>query len=338
MRAREPDFDGYVERDGVKVAYEVFGDGHQPTVLMMPTWSIVHSRVWKAQVAYLARQFRVVTFDGRGNGRSDRPAEADAYADAEFVEDAVAVLDATDTERAVLVGLSMGGLWSLLFAARHPDRVIAAAVFAAAVPHLRDGEAKPADEPQGRPTDPFDEELEVYDGWAKYNRHHWLRDYDDFVQFFFRQIFSERHSTKPIEDGIGWAHETDGQTLVYTRDASPTLADRAEVEAMCRSIRCPLLIAHGTEDGIIPYANGVRLAEVTGGMFVTIEGGGHNQPARDPVLANRLLRDFINRVSGDRASAAAPHVDAGAAPAEAGALHLVAHRPRSCAAGHRHRR
>src|SRR6187402_161106 len=102
MRARQPDEDGYVERDGVKLAYEVFGTG-DPTVLLMPTWSIVHSRFWKLQIPYLARHFRVVTFDGRGCGRSDRPVRAEAYADAEFAADAVAVLDATNTDRAVLV-------------------------------------------------------------------------------------------------------------------------------------------------------------------------------------------------------------------------------------------
>ena len=71
-RAREPDVTGVVERDGVALAYEVFGEG-DTTVLLMPTWSIVHSRVWKAQVAYLARHYRVLTFDGRGCGRSGRP-------------------------------------------------------------------------------------------------------------------------------------------------------------------------------------------------------------------------------------------------------------------------
>ena len=49
MRAREPDVEGYIERDGIKVGYEVFGSG-SPTVLMLPAWSIVPSRIWKAQV------------------------------------------------------------------------------------------------------------------------------------------------------------------------------------------------------------------------------------------------------------------------------------------------
>ena len=60
----------------------------------MPTWSIIHSRFWKMQIPYLARHARVVTFDGRGNGRSDRPAEPDAYREEEYAADAVAVMDA----------------------------------------------------------------------------------------------------------------------------------------------------------------------------------------------------------------------------------------------------
>ena len=103
MRACQPVVDGYVERDGVKVFYEVFGQG-EPTVLLLPTWSIVHSRVWKLQVPYLARHHRVLTLDGRGNGRSDRPARVDAYRPEEFVADALAVLDAAGADQAVVPG------------------------------------------------------------------------------------------------------------------------------------------------------------------------------------------------------------------------------------------
>ena len=79
MRARYPDKEGFVERDGARVFYEVFGAG-EPTVLLLPTWSIIHSRFWKAQIPYLARHCRVITFDGRGNGRSSRPTDSAAYA------------------------------------------------------------------------------------------------------------------------------------------------------------------------------------------------------------------------------------------------------------------
>ncbi len=124
MRARQPDKADFVERDGVPLYFEVFGDGNAPTVLLLPTWSIIHSRFWKAQVPYLARHHRVVTFDGRGSGRSGRPAGAPAYADEEYAVDAVAVMDATGTDRAVLVGLSCGATWGVHVAAGWPDRVL----------------------------------------------------------------------------------------------------------------------------------------------------------------------------------------------------------------------
>ncbi|HEY3428883.1 MAG TPA: alpha/beta hydrolase, partial [Acidimicrobiia bacterium] len=91
MRARLPDHTGFVERDGVRVAYEVHGDGER-TILLVPPSPITHSRSWKGQVHYLARHFRVVTMDGRGNGLSDRPQTAGAYLPDEMVGDITAVI------------------------------------------------------------------------------------------------------------------------------------------------------------------------------------------------------------------------------------------------------
>ena len=91
MRAREPDTEGFVDRDGFKLHFEVFGEG-EPTLLLLPTWTIVHARFWKAQVPYLARHFRVVTYDGPGNGRSDRPLDAGPYGCEEQGRTASAVL------------------------------------------------------------------------------------------------------------------------------------------------------------------------------------------------------------------------------------------------------
>ena len=53
-------------------------------MFLLPTWSIIHSRHWKMQIPYLARHFRVLTFDGRGNGESDRPTGIAAYTEGEF--------------------------------------------------------------------------------------------------------------------------------------------------------------------------------------------------------------------------------------------------------------
>ena len=86
MRARLPDESGYVVNSGVRIHYEVHGTG-QPTLLLLPTWAIVDSRHWKMQVPFLARHYRVITFDPRGNGQSDRPRDPAAYADTAFASD-----------------------------------------------------------------------------------------------------------------------------------------------------------------------------------------------------------------------------------------------------------
>ncbi len=282
MRARYPDQEGFVERGDVRIFYEVFGTG-EPTVLLLPTWSILHSRLWKAQVPYLARHCWVITFDGRGNGRSSRPAGADAYSDRGFAADALAVMDATATRRAVLVSFSLGTLWALLLAAEHPERV-AGVVFI--------GPALPFGLHPPRMMYSFDDVLDTDEGWAKYNRHSWLKDYHGFLQFFMSQIFTEPHSTKQIEDAVGWGLETTPEVLIATADA-PYAVNKETTEEFAHRVRCPVLVIHGDEDAIIPHAHGARLAEMTGGTLVTIEGGGHGPQCRDPVKVNLLLHDFI---------------------------------------------
>ncbi len=281
-RARLPDEEGFVERDGVRIFYEVHGRG-EPTVLLLPTWSIVHSRHWKAQIPYLARHARVLTFDGRGNGRSDRPSGVAAYAPAQFAADALAVMDATATERAVVVGLSAGAQWAALLAADHPERV-SGAVFIGPAVWLGPSHA-------GRAAHSFTEPLDGDEGWMKENRHYWLRDYRDFLEFFFANCFSEPHSTKQIEDCVGWGLETTPETLADTRMALTTGSAEAFRDSYAR-IRCPVLVIHGDDDHIQPHARGAALAEVTGGRLVTLEGAGHMPHARDPVRVNLLLRDF----------------------------------------------
>jgi pimeloyl-ACP methyl ester carboxylesterase/predicted glycosyltransferase len=282
-RARYPDTEGFVERDGVRVFYEVYGDG-EPTVLLLPTWSIIHSRHWKMQIPYLARHCRVVTFDGRGNGRSDRPLEPAAYDEREFAADALAVLDATATQHAVIIGFSLGAQRGLLLAAEHPDRVDGAVFIGPAFP----GGGDPLPE---RTAYEFDQEYMTDEGWAKYNRFHWLRDYRDFVEFFMSKIFTEPHSTKPIEDTVGWALETDGKTLVATQDGPGLSPEQAR--ALCARIRCPVLVIHGEGDAITSVTRGAALADQAGGELVVLEGSGHAPHVRDPVKVNLLLHDFI---------------------------------------------
>ena len=289
-RARYPDEEGFVERDGVRVFYEVYGEG-EPTVMFVPPWSIVHSRCWKMQIPYFARHCRVLAFDPRGNGKSDRPQNASAYNEHEYAEDALAILDATDTERAFLVTLSLGAQRCIVLAANHPERVSGIVFIAPSLPLARSH--------GHRDMYPFDEPLDTDEGWAKFNAHYWRRDYAGFVEFFMSQCVTEPHSTKLIEDAVGWGLETDAETLIALSTDhhlhEPVMRD------LCARVRCPVLVIHGDADQISPHRRGVALAEATGGTLVTLKGSGHFPHARDPVKVNLLIRDFVEPL-GRRAS------------------------------------
>lgn len=288
-RARYPDRTGFVERDGVRVYWEVVGEG-EPAILFAPTWSIVHSRIWKAQVPYFARRHRVITVDARGNGRSDRPTSAGAYAETELAADLVATMDATGTDRAAIVSLSLGAQRALIVAAEHPARVAGLVFLAPSVPL---GTGLPD---RGMP---FDERLDTDDGWAKYNRHFWRRDYRAFLEFFFDRCFTEQHSTKQVEDAVGWGLDTDPQTLALTHDA--TALDEAGTRRLCAGIRCPTLVIQGDSDAVTGPSRGFALAEaIPNARLVTIAGGGHIPNARDPILVNLLMRDFVGTLRARR--------------------------------------
>ena len=279
-RARYPDEEGFVERNGVRIFWERYGEG-EPTILFPPTWELVHSRCWKMQIPYFARHGRVVTFDPPGNGRSDRPREAAAYERSEVAEYAVAVLDAAEVERAVVVSwCDMGE--SLILAAEHPERVSGVVFIAPALP-TRDREV---------PEFPFDEELGADEGWAKENRHYWLRDWPGYVEFFISQMFTEPHSTKPIEDGVAWGLETDAETMIATQDARGLTPE--ESRDLCGRVRCRMLVIQGENDAITSFTRAAAMAEQTGGELVVLEGSGHAPHIRDPVKVNLLIREFLD--------------------------------------------
>ena len=91
MRARDPDQTGVVDRDGVEVYYEVFGEGG-PTLMLIPPSPITHSRIWKGLIPHLARHYRVLAIDGRGNGKSGRPVDSAVHSPAENIGNPVSRL------------------------------------------------------------------------------------------------------------------------------------------------------------------------------------------------------------------------------------------------------
>jgi pimeloyl-ACP methyl ester carboxylesterase/UDP:flavonoid glycosyltransferase YjiC (YdhE family) len=288
MRARLPDESGYVVNSGVRIHYEVHGTG-QPTILLLPTWAIVDSRHWKMQVPFLARNYRVITFDPRGNGRSDRPKNPAAYADTAFASDIAAVLDATGTEQAVLAAFCSGFPWALLFASAHPQRVTGIVTIAPTLPI-------PPVEPWERAGHSFDDVLDTVEGWAKENRHYWRQDWRGYVEFFMSQIASEPHSTKPCDDLVEWGMQTDAETMLCDADAPQQITDEKEAARLCRALDCPVLVIGGDQDKIVPPERARRITELTNADLLVIEGGGHAPHVRYPVAVNHAIRDFVDRL------------------------------------------
>ncbi len=244
-RARYPDEDGYVERDGVRVFYEVYGDGEPTVVPPLPHGPIIHSRHWKMQIPYLARHFRVLTFDGRGNGKADRPSGVAAYAEREFAEDSLAVMDATGTESAVVVGLSCGALWGTLLAADHPDRV----------QRRRRSSPRPSRPRAGHP----ERNVHSVPGAARHRRG--LGEVQPPLlarapprsssSTSSRRCSREPHSTKQIEDCVGWGLEMTPETLIDSSEALQ-LCGLERFRDIAARVRCPVLVLHGDEDAIRP--------------------------------------------------------------------------------------
>jgi DNA-binding SARP family transcriptional activator/pimeloyl-ACP methyl ester carboxylesterase len=112
-----------VARDGTHVAFQTFGDG--PIDLIAVPGFVSHLDMWwdaptDALVERLASFSRLILFDKRGMGLSDRPNAIDVEM---WLDDIEAVLDAARSERAVVLGISAGAPTAALYAARHPERV-----------------------------------------------------------------------------------------------------------------------------------------------------------------------------------------------------------------------
>lgn len=284
MRAEEPVQSGVVENDGVRIAYEVFGPDDGPVLVLLPCWIIVHARAWKAQVADLAQDYRLVVIDGRGNGASDRPAGAQAYSYSAYVEDALAVIDRLGLERYSLVGFSRGGPQAALIAARRPDQVHSVVLIAPVAPMS----AAVAEASRQAFLAPRDD----YRGWEKYNAHYMTRDPEGFVRFFFSRMFPEAHATKQVEDAHGWGLETTGQVLADS-SLGGMLGD-VDVRAAYAALACPVLQLHGDADEITPLDAGCKVAELARARLVVVPGAGHGPHLRYPLLANTAIREFLN--------------------------------------------
>ena len=205
-RARYPDEEGYVERDGVRVFYEVYGRG-EPTVFLLPTWSIIHSRHWKMQIPYLARHFRVADLR-RPRKREGRTARAGS--------------------RPTPSGSSprtRSRSWTRPARSRRSSSGSPAGPSGerCSPPNTRSGSPGAVFIGPAVPLAPGHSERNVHSFQERARHRRRLGEVqpplldratiEEFLEYFFSQIFTEPHSTKQIEDCVGWGLEIAPETL-----------------------------------------------------------------------------------------------------------------------------
>lgn len=273
----------------MKICYEVY-DNDGPTIVLIPPSPITHSRIYKGQIPFLSRHYRVVTLDGRGNGRSGRPTGRTEHTREKNVADILAVLDATDTPRAVLAAHCHANWWAIDVASRHPERVDGLVAIDPGVPYLGKPHQHWIESGQT-----WDELLEEPREWQLFNRHVIVNDLHSWVSFFFAEQLVEGHSTKQHEDAVQWALETTGEILADSEEAQeldpPT---KEEFYDQVNSLSVPILVVHGDRDVCQHVEKGIELAAATDGDLVVINGGGHLALARDPVEVNRAIKRFVD--------------------------------------------
>src|SRR5690606_29852276 len=250
--------------------------------------SYAHSRLWKMQVPYFAHHgFRVVTYDCRGSGRSNRPETC--YSPQTFTDDLLAVLDELEVERAALAGITWSIRWLGRLAARRPERVTHL-VSVSSFPARLDTVAVSPSEAESRLA-PFLAEPEP-DAPLQWCLAHMRDRYPELALFQATEDFPEPHSTKPIEDLTGWVLETCPRHLIASC-VDLTLYDLNDYFA---GITAPTLLLHGANDDAVALVAGERVhAAIAHSRLIVFEGSGHVPVVRDPVRSNLVIHDFIGK-------------------------------------------
>ncbi len=248
-----------VARGPHRVHYEVRGPADAPPLLLVMGMSFA-SGAWFTLPARLERQFRVITFDHRGTGRS-APLTAPVRI-ADLADDAAAVLDEAGVGTADVFGISMGGMVAQEFALRHPARVRSLALGCTFAGYLRSHKADPRSALQllvrslsrRAPDDP-----------AYALRVGGLLVSDDFLR-------------REPERYFAWFREA-GHAGARTERLQMLAVLRHDAEARLRHLPARTLVLTGDRDRIVPAENSRRLASlIAGARLLELPGAGHCFP------------------------------------------------------------
>jgi pimeloyl-ACP methyl ester carboxylesterase len=245
-----------LDRDGVAIWYEDQGQG--PAILLSHGYAAT-CRMWDAQVAALAPRYRVITWDMRGHGQSDSPGDPARYSAELTVADMAALLRHCGVERAVIAGLSLGGVMSLGFHIAHPE-MVRALVLCDTGPGFRNSEARAAwnQRALARARDLEARGLDAVGGSAEVRAGH-------------------HRSAQGLAHAARGMLTQEGEDLINSLD----------------TIAAPTLVLVGADDRHFLAAADYMARKIAGAERVTIPAAGHASNLDQPEAFNRALSDFL---------------------------------------------
>jgi 3-oxoadipate enol-lactonase len=273
--------------DGVRIHYEVLGRRSAPAVVMIQGLG-ADKHGWDMQRYFLALKYRVIAFDNRGAGRSDKP--FNEYSMEQMAHDAIAVMDVVGVDKAHIVGASMGGAITLLVGLHYPDRVNSLTLACTA----------------GRN---HAWRRELIEGWAAAATEHGMGAMTSEAARWvigprsFRRMMPLFGMLGPMAMGRP-AH-------AFTAQVRAILSHDDSMVDMLGTITAPALVIVGNQDILTPRGDSEELAErLPNAELVVISGAAHGLMMEHASTFNRVLFEFLGRVTREqRKAAAAPASD-----------------------------
>src|SRR2546421_5574725 len=249
-----------LDRDGVKLHYEVHGSG--PALLLTHGYSST-SAMWRGQIEALSQHHQLVLWDMRGHGQSDYPDDPAAYSEALTVADMSALLDEIGAESAIVGGLSLGGYMSLAFYRAYPERVRALLIIDTGPGFKKDG---------------------ARDAWNK--RAHETGDRFEREGLAVLQSLSRERSSVSHRDASGLARAARG--MLAQRDA--------RVIESLPGITVPTLVVVGADDAPFLAASDYMAGKIPGAKKVVIPAAGHAVNIDQPQAFVEAVLPFLENL------------------------------------------
>jgi pimeloyl-ACP methyl ester carboxylesterase len=272
--------DGAVETNGLSLHYlDWGGDATVPAIAFHGFALNCHS--WDEVAPALLQRVRLLAFDQRGHGLSDRARRIEDYSRDAMVADIEGIVHALELDRPVVLGHSMGGMNAMTFAGRHPDRV-RALVLVDVGPEIRvDGANEVLQFVRG----PY--ELESLDAWVEHTHR--------YYPYRSKEGIRRRLEVSLVETERGTLRKQYDER--FRQDFGGVEPSREDIWEAARGIRCPTLLVHGGASPVLSLEMAQRFAdEVEKVSFTSIQGAGHSVAGDKPAEFSRVVLEFLDQV------------------------------------------